>query len=174
MPAEKLPLALDVVLSTIVHPGLALLPTKMNSAAARVGLLAIGLQESRFKHRYQVLNDPALKGPARGFWQFEKGGGVRGVMQHPASTGFAHLISAERGVPFSATELWLKLEVDDLLACAFARLLLFTDRKPLPEIGDSHGMWMYYLRNWGPGKPHPATWPENYRLAVEAVQAEEA
>ncbi len=35
----------------------------------------------------------------------------------------------------------------------FARLLLWTDAKPLPAIGDEQGAWDYYLRNWRPGKP---------------------
>ena len=43
---------------------------KFRSTAADVLLLAIGLQESRFEHRQQI------GGPARSFWQFERGGGV--------------------------------------------------------------------------------------------------
>ena len=48
----------------ILDPAAKLLPG-MDSAKARVMLLAIGLQESRFEHRRQI------GGPARGFWQFE-------------------------------------------------------------------------------------------------------
>lgn len=48
----------------------------MDSAAARCQMLAIGLQESRLQHRRQN------GGPARGFWQFEKGGGVKGILFH--------------------------------------------------------------------------------------------
>lgn len=55
----------------ILDPALKLLPS-MDSVRARMMLLAIGLQESRFEHRRQLGN-----GPARGFWQFESGGGVR-------------------------------------------------------------------------------------------------
>src|SRR5690606_35531315 len=67
---------LDVVVEQAIWPAYALLPSRMDSDRATVMLLAIGLQESRFEHRRQI------KGPARGFWQFERGGGVRGVMTH--------------------------------------------------------------------------------------------
>ena len=64
---------------------------------------------------------------------------------------------------------WTALETNDVLAGVFARLLLWTDAKPLPAIGDEQGAWAYYLRNWRPGKPHPQTWPGFYRQAVEFV-----
>ncbi|WP_199533145.1 hypothetical protein [Thiopseudomonas alkaliphila] len=64
------------VIQTAIDPALALLPARMKSKKAVVMMLAIGLQESRFIHRRQI------KGPARGFWQFEKGGGVYGVLNH--------------------------------------------------------------------------------------------
>jgi hypothetical protein len=57
------------------------------------------------------------------------------------------------------------------LAAAFARWLLYTDPAPLPKIGAENGAWNYYLRNWRPGKPHPETWPANYKLAVDTVTA---
>ncbi|MCV6902125.1 MAG: hypothetical protein NTT76_05400, partial [Achromobacter xylosoxidans] len=68
---------LKKIIDTGISPALALLPAGMDTQAAHVMLLAIGLQESRFTHRQQI------GGPARGFWQFEKGtrasrGGVWG------------------------------------------------------------------------------------------------
>ena len=75
------------------------LPAKMDTAQARVMLYAIGLQESRFTHRYQVLNTPGAKGPARGFWQFEKGGGCKGVVNHDASKYWMHGVCDDRGEP---------------------------------------------------------------------------
>ncbi len=56
-----------------------------------------------------------------------------------------------------------------MLAAAFARLLLLTDAKPLPQIGDVQGAWAYYVRNWRPGKPHPDTWPGLYKQAQAAL-----
>src|SRR3546814_6857126 len=50
-------------------------------------LLAIGLQESRFLHRAQI------GGPARGYWQFERGG-VHGVLSHHASKAEAGKLCA--------------------------------------------------------------------------------
>lgn len=128
----------------------AILPGWMLTERSRLMLHAIGLQESRFEHRAQVLNGGG-KGPARGFWQFERGGGVKGVMNHPASQSHAKKVCAERGVPFAQMSIWTALESDDILACAFARLLLLTDPKPLPAIDDAEGAWEYYVRNWRPG-----------------------
>lgn len=139
------------------------MPGRFGSREATVMLLAIGLQESRFEHRRQI------GGPARGFWQFEKGGGVRGVLNHPASQRYARAACAIRGEVPTETEVYRAIAEDDLLACAFARLLLFTDPNPLPRVGDSDGAWAYYLRNWRPGKPHPQTWGALYLQAVEAV-----
>lgn len=132
--------------------------SRFDSPEARVMLYAIGLQESRFQHRRQV------GGPARGFWQFERGGGVAGVLNHPASRGPAAAVLTLRGVPASGA--YAALEHDDMLACAFARLLLYTDPRPLPATADA--AWDYYLDNWRPGKPHRQTWDALYAQAREA------
>ena len=146
----------------ILTPSLALLPAKMDSKLARILMLAIGLQESRFLHRRQIGN-----GIARGYWQFERGGGVKGVMEHPASSALAREVCKARGVPFDRQAVYEALEHDDLLACCFARLLLWTDPKPIPDnADDAYGL---YLRVWRPGKAKPATWPDFYRQAQKAV-----
>lgn len=153
------------VIATIIAPAAKLLP-HMDSPKARMMLLAIGLQESRFEHRRQI------KGPARGFWQFESGGGVRGVLMHKTSSYDAAKVCHARGVGSSTKEVYERLEHDDILACCFARLLLWTDAKPLPMIGDVEGSWDYYERNWRPGKPHPHTWPALYQQAHNLLMAE--
>lgn len=135
-----------------------------DSASARVMLLAIGLQESLFEYRRQMGN-----GPAMGFWQFERGGGVRGVLHHPASKDRAAWLCAARDVEPVPTPVWLALQRDDVLAAGFARLLLWTDAAPLPGVDDEAGAWAYYLRNWRPGKPHPKTWPKYHKLARDFV-----
>ena len=142
----------------IIDPAARLLPS-MDSPRARIMLLAIGLQESRFERRRQI------KGPARGFWQFESGGGVRGVLLHKASAYDAAKVCHARGVGRSTREVYDRLEHDDILACCFARLLLYTDPRPLPMIGDVDASWDYYERNWRPGKPHPHTWTGLYERA---------
>lgn len=154
---------LDAVIQTAIAPALALLPPSMSSSDAQLLLLAIGLQESRFQHRRQI------GGPARGFWQFEQGGGVRGVLTHAASRDAARRVCAVRGVEPLSAPVYARLESDDVLAAAFARLLLWTDPARLPAAGDSDGAWALYLRTWRPGKPHPHTWPALYASALRAT-----
>jgi len=156
-----------------VRQALALLPKAMTSPEALVLLYAIGLQESRLTERRQLVgNPPRPVGPAKGLWQFERGGGCRGVINHSASRYWMALVCSARGVPFTSMDLWNALERDDVLAAAAARLLLFTDPKRLPALGDEEGAWeLYANRVWRPGKPHKATWSRFYRQALAAVTA---
>lgn len=159
---------LDAILHNAINPALGMLPAKMDTDAARVQMLATGLQESRFEWRHQKTTDPYQKGPARGFWQFERGGGVFGVMTHRATKELAQAICKARGVPFDRVLVHARLEFDDVLAAAFARLLLWADSKSLPGVDASHeDAWQCYLRNWRPGKPHRHTW-DAYHLAARA------
>lgn len=158
-------MTLDEVTRTAIDPALALLPGFMNSPQARVMLLAIGLQESRFEYRRQMGN-----GPARGFWQFERGGGVKGCVSHPESKDHLRRLCLARNVPFEADAIWRGIETDDVLAAGLARLLLWTDPHKLPALGDVDGSWELYLRTWRPGKPHVRTWADLHRHAVEAVK----
>jgi hypothetical protein len=161
-------MTLDEITVAGIDPALALLPKNMDSPMARVMLLAIGLQESRFEHRYQVTNEPGVKGPARGFWQFEKGG-VRGVWRHHASAEPLRLLCRERECPLDPTAIWQQIETDDVLAAGVARLLLWTDPFPLPTPDQSDKAWTYYERNWRPGKPHPEFWANNFAAATAVV-----
>jgi hypothetical protein len=154
-----------------IEDGLGLLPVGMGSPQAVVMLWAIGLQESRMIHRAQIV-DGGGKGPARGLWQFERGGGCAGVLTHPASRYWMHYVCQTQGVAPTARALWSALERDDVLAAAAARLLLFTDPKRLPAIDDVQGAWRYYIRNWRPGKPHPKTWPALHARAIELAAME--
>lgn len=131
---------------------------------ARVILLAIAGQEADAKHRRQI---PVAH--AMGLWQFERGGGVAGVLSHRASMLIAGRVCVARDVRAISTDVHLALERDDVLACAFARLLLWTDARPLPGVHAEDEAWAYYLRCWRPGKPHPERWPDNHRLARDAV-----
>lgn len=153
---------LQTVLADMVAPAQQILGIA-RTPQSDVLMLAIGLQESRFTHRRQI------GGPARGFWQFELGGGVRGVLRHKTSQDRAIALCDEREVAAVDAAVYGRLDSDDVLAAGFARLLLLTDPKPLPAVGDEQGAWQYYLRNWRPGKPHAGTWPAQYRQAMEAV-----
>lgn len=150
------------ILKSAYYPALSIINVQ-DSAQARVLILAIGLQESRLTHRRQI------GGPARGLWQFEQGGGVKGVLNHSTSRARAELLCAARSVPATPSEVYKALEHDDVLAAGFARLLLLTDPRPLPEVGDVEGAWNTYVWNWRPGKPHPETWPMLYAQAMEAL-----
>lgn len=141
-----------------------LLPARMNTPTANAMLLAIGLQESRLAHRRQI------GGPARGLWQFEPGGGVRGVLNHPSSARLAAKVCLARTVDTTPSAVYAELEHDDVLAAAFARLLLWTDPRPLPELGDVDASWALYERTWRPGKPHRKTWNALYAQALEVVR----
>lgn len=153
-----------------IDDALQLLPSKMDSARARVMLLAIGLQESRLVHRRQLVgNPPRPTGPAKGLWQFEQGGGCRGVVTHGAVKGLARELCATRGAAFTSAGIWNAIEHDDVMAAGCARLLLYTDAEALPELGDEAGAWELYARVWRPGKPHPATWPRHYADALDFV-----
>lgn len=156
---------LQQVRREIIAPAFKLLPDRMGGKKAEVLLLAIGLQESRFLHRRQI------NGPARSFWQGEKGGGmVHGVPRHVATMRTAAKVLEARGVSPTDDAIYAAIETDDILACCLARLLLITDPMALPEIGAPRAAWEMYLRTWRPGKPHPDTWPALYQQAVEAVQ----
>ena len=151
------------VLSTAIEPALKLLPARMTSNEARVMLLAIGLQESRFKYRQQI------GGPARGWFQFEAGGGVRGVINHAVTRPIARDACDELDIACCVSKVYEALPLNDVLAAVFARLLLFSDPFKLPAIGDAQGAWDLYIRTWRPGKPHRQTWDALYAQAVEAV-----
>lgn len=75
-------------------------PSSNRRVSALTMLLAIGLQESRFTFRDQVVpgKAPGQVGPATGFWQFERAGGVAGVMQHPRSAEIARVAADHAAV----------------------------------------------------------------------------
>jgi len=121
------------------------MPTKMASPEARLILLAIQLQEDPQQLRKQI------RGPARGLWMFEAGGGVRGVLQHETTSRAARDLCARCDVLPDSASVWASLEENDLLAAGFARLLLWTDPEPLPKAGEVRQAFDLYLRTWRPG-----------------------
>lgn len=172
---------LNAILESAVIPALQLLPGNMDTPAARVMLLAIGLQESRFTERRQLVGSPPRPvGPAKSFWQGEEGGGmVKGVRTHAATKDIAAQLYRAREVVPTNREIWHAIEHDDVLAAALARLLLWTDPLPLPKVGAEEDAWALYLRTWRPGAYARGTptkradlrakWGRNYALAVDEV-----
>lgn len=169
-------LDIDQVLTRIVVPGLALLPSHMDDVRARLLLLAITLQEDPEQRRRQWPT-----GPARGLWQFERGGAVRGVLNHGATAKLARAVCAERGIEPTPAAVWPALQHDDLLAAAFARLNLWWDPAPLPAPGYCAAAWNLYLRTWRPGawsrgsteqrQGLRAKWDRGYARALGVLQA---
>jgi len=155
----------------ILTPALNILPSKMDSKEARVMLMAIALQESALQHRWQVVNLQRQDdmGPARGLLQFERGGGVYGVLNHVSTRKYAHEVCKARGIEPNINVVYEALHKDDILAAAFGRLLLWTDPQALPTLGDSKAAWDLYMRCWRPGKPWPDKWPDNYKEAMKWV-----
>ena len=157
-------LRLAAIVQSAVSPALALLPGSMDSLEARIELLAIGLQESRFVYRVQLLNDGG-RGPAHGLWQFERGGGVKGIYYHEATRHWLAALCQARSCAFGIEAVWNALETDDVLAAGCARLLLLTDMHALPAANDAQAGWDCYERTWRPGKPHRETWDGFHALA---------
>lgn len=147
---------------SVVYPAAAsILPTEMDSPPAKAMMLAIGLQESGFVARRQMMS-----GPARGFWEFEESG-VTAVLGHPVTKPIITPI-----LPSLVVAPWSILEAityHDVLACILARLLLWTHPDRLPRQGESGIAWRQYLSLWRPGKPHPEVWEANFQRAWTEV-----
>lgn len=149
---------IDLIQRQTLPAAFSLLPPEMASPASTAMLLAIGLQESRFLHRAQV------GGPALGFWQFERGGGTTGVLRHGQTQGHARevLRALRYGDLADVGAIHSILQHNDVLAAAFARLLLWTLPASLPAQDAPGSAWEQYLAAWRPGNPHRDTWDSFY------------
>ena len=151
----------ETALQLVIRPTLAFMGGKYATVPAQHMLVATGLQESAFDHRKQI------GGPAHSYWQFERAG-VKGVLMHRATGNFAIHLCRELDHPEDLEGVYQAMQQDAILACVFARLLLYTDPKPLPLTKEDG--WGYYLRLWRPGKPHPTKWPANWMRAEQAIK----
>lgn len=152
------------LIELFISPGLSLLPEPMRTREAKAMLLAIGLQESRFQHRRQI------NGPAHGFWQFEKGGGIKGVLNHKITKKHINDVCETLLIPNDPDDCYEAVVYNDILACCFARLLLWTLPYKLPGENEGDLGWEEYLDAWRPGKPHHETWGKNFSRAWEMVE----
>ena len=152
----------DTAVAVAIRPALTLLPSRMDSPEAVALLLAIGGQESRFEHREQI------RGPARGFYQFESAG-IAGVLRHHASAQLSSEVCETLHYPATVEAVHAAVRDNDVLATVFARLLLWTHPAALPGRADADGAWAYYLALWRPGKPHAKTWPTYHALAWRQI-----
>ena len=150
----------------VIPVALCWLPARMSTPEAIAMLLAIGLQESKFEYRKQV------GGPAKGFWQFEMGGGVRGVLTHGTTGPLVLPVLKLLGYSQDSRACYDAIQHNDVLAAVFARLLLWATPGRLPTMKETEKAWLYYLDGWRPGKPHPQTWEKNFNLAWDLVTQE--
>lgn len=149
-------------IAVAIMPAMALLPERMDTPPARAMVLAIWLQESRIEHRRQI------GGPARSFGQFERIG-VLDLFQHRATSALMTATMIRLAYDPVPDMCFVAIEHNDVLAAVCARLCLWKEPAPLPTRHDANEGWRQYIAQWKPGKPHPATWPEHWTAAWEAV-----
>ncbi len=149
--------------NTVTTALVKLLPASMNTTQAEVLIGAIGGQESSYTTRAQI------GGPARSFWMFEPNG-VDALLANSSTAEYMHQVCALVSVNCDELSIYAALgdASGDLLACAMARLLLWADPHPLPDLNDADDAWSCYCRNWRPGKPRVWDWPANYQASLAA------
>lgn len=157
----------DLLLRIAIRPAFSLLPPAMRTREAEAMLLAMAWQESEMRHRRQI---PVAH--ARGYWQFERGGGVRGVLSHPQTARHAQALCLALDIAPQDHDVYTAIEHHDVLAAGFARLLLWTLPGPLPTRTQRDTGWAQYLAAWRPGKPHERRWPQSWTVAWTTLAAE--
>jgi len=141
-----------------------------DSTDARRLLLTIALQESGLEHRRQVVGTGGAEtGPAVSFWQFEQGGGCKGVLTHHATAERMRDACVAFNVFATPEGLWEAMRYNDIVAAIAARLLVFSLPSALPTTAQAG--WAQYVCAWRPGKPHPEKWASNWDLATLTVGA---
>ena len=63
----------------------------------------------------------------------------------------------------------MALTFSELLQAGMARLLLWSDPRPLPlPMPENEGAaWDIYLNNWRPGRPHRDRWSDAWHQALQ-------
>jgi hypothetical protein len=145
----------------VIPAAFRLLPDEMGTPEAAAMLMAIAYQESDFAARQQI------GGPARGFWQFEMGGVLAVISPQSIRIPLNAALEALRypSGPKIPQTYYDAIRHNDVLACVFARLLLWLHPLPMPARQDVDGAWAMYLRQWRPGKPRPDDWASSWQRA---------
>jgi hypothetical protein len=151
-----------------LSPALGLLPLSMDRVQARAMVLCICLHESGFAARRQMGN-----GPARSYAQFELTG-IDGVLTHLSTGGHARHFCLDLDIGPTAPAVYEAIEFHDVLAAGFARLLLWTLRRPLPARTMPDDGYAQYRQAWNPN-PEKAElrrheWIGNWEHAWSVVQ----
>lgn len=153
-----------IYITQCIYPiAMQLLPEKMRHPDAWKLVTAIGFQESEFKNRRQVM------GPAVSFWQFEEGGGIRGVLNHEETQDYARFVCSVLNYKPEQKIVYEAMVHNDVLAACFARLLLWTDPRAIPT--NSVDGWLTYISTWRPGKPHPSKWATSFQVGQTKQEA---
>ena len=155
-----------------VHKGLLAEFGIPRSPGADALSIASAYQESKCRVRDQ--GDDNIVGPATGFWQFEKNGGVAEIMESGKTGPIMQTLCERIGVNWTRDAIWrLFVTPDgDELACSFARGLTWKDPRALPP-ADASGRdfaYRYYDDNWRPSKERPHDWPESWDVALWVLQ----
>lgn len=163
----------DIFHKVVVPACMRLFPEHYNTPEARAQILTIGLQESRFEARQQLVGGvkdwwKSVNAPANGFMQFELIG-VREVLFNRVTAKSAERVCAMFSYPPDPVVIHKALVHNDVLSAAFARLALWRVREPLPRAGDPDEAWRQYIQIWAPGKPRPEKWEANYVQAWKVV-----
>lgn len=137
---------------------------------ARRFVLTIALQESGLRRRRQVVAGGTETGPASSFWQFEAGGGCKGLLEHYMTKECMRGLCNDFNVTPTPQGLWEAMRYHDVIAAIAARLLIYTLPSKLPTTA-AEG-WKQYTEAWRPGKPHPHTWASAWATATETVKEE--
>lgn len=143
---------------------MALLPGAMNTQEAEAEILAAGLQESEFEARVQ-----GSSGPAHGYWQFERNGGVKELLSDDRTASLLATALHTLNYPRDVKACYNGIVDNDVLACCFARVLLWKFPERLPTMNEPQRGWEQYNKSWRPGKPRPKDWPDNFAEAWKIV-----
>lgn len=154
------------LLNSAVKPAMAELELQgiPDNVHAQRFLLAIALQESGLRHRRQVVSGGQENGPAASYWQFEQGGGCKGVLTHKAVAAKMLNICAAYDVNPTPQGLWEAMRFNDIVAACAARLLIYTLPSKLPTTAREG--WEQYISAWRPGQPHPGSWNGHWDTAA--------
>ena len=151
---------LDYLVKCVLPAAYKLMPSRMNSPEASSLLICIALQESGLRARRQMLDAgkpwwESRPGAANGLWGFERDGGVRGVMRHPAASAIVLPVIDALLYPRDPYAVHEALIHNDVLACVLARALLYSTPDAMPRPNEEGKGWAIYIKAWRPGKPHP-------------------
>ena len=166
----------ELLLKAAIIPALSLLNPRLDTPEARAMLICVAAQESGLRARRQMLEArdhwwESKPGPANGLWQFERDGGVRGVMRHAAASAIVLPVIDALLYPRDPYAVHEALIHNDVLACVLARALLYSVPDALPGPDEPGNGWEQYLSAWRPGKPHKEAWAAHYRTAWDIVEA---